>query len=105
MMKRPLFAALLVCCLTSSAMAMDKSTYYVHDGVGDAAKVVYEYKPDSLFQVKAQMGCISDIELRPERKSIISEPATRNDGSSTGQRLAARNIYTSSRWHRGSRRT
>lgn len=38
MMKRPLFAALLVCCLTSSAMAMDKSTYYVHDGVGDAAK-------------------------------------------------------------------
>ena len=68
MMKRPLFAALLVCCLTSSAMAMDKSTYYVHDGVGDAAKVVYEYKPDSLFQVKAQMGCISDIELKAGEK-------------------------------------
>lgn len=68
MMKRT-FAALLVCCLTTSyAMAMDKSTYYVHDGVGDAAKVVYDYKPDSLFQVKAQMGCISDIELKSGEK-------------------------------------
>lgn len=49
MMKKTMVAAGLICCLCSSAYAMDKSTYFTGDGDCEAAKVVYDYKPDSLF--------------------------------------------------------
>lgn len=68
-MKHPNLSRLLLvlCCtstLSASAMAMDKPTYFTSDGNNAAAKVVYEYKPDSLFQVNAQMGFVSDVALR-----------------------------------------
>ena len=68
MMKKTMVAAGLICCLCSSAYAMDKSTYFTGDGDCEAAKVVYDYKPDSLFQVNAQMGFVSDIQLKPGEK-------------------------------------
>lgn len=68
MMKHTLLAAGLICCLCTSAYAMDKSTYFTGDGDCTAAKVVYDYKPDSLFQVNAQMGFVSDVQLKPGEK-------------------------------------
>ena len=102
MMKHTLLAAGLICCLCTSAYAMDKSTYFTGDGDCTAAKVVYDYKPDSLFQVNAQMGFVSDVLAK---RSPISGPVTRNAGSSTSLRSAMPNISTSSRWHRESRPT
>lgn len=67
-MRKSFVVALLICCLSSSAYAMDKSTYFTGDGNAQAAKVVYDYKPDSLFQVNAQTGFVSDIQLKPGEK-------------------------------------
>lgn len=103
MMKHTLLAAGLICCLCTSAYAMDKSTYFTGDGDCTAAKVVYDYKPDSLFQVNAQMGFVSDIQLKPgEKITYIGAGDTKRwliDQS------AMPNISTSSRWHRESRPT
>ena len=71
MMKHTLLAAGLICCLCTSAYAMDKSTYFTGDGDCTAAKVVYDYKPDSLFQVNAQMGFVSDVQLKARRKDHL----------------------------------
>ncbi len=49
---------------TGGTFAADKSTYFTSDGNNAAAKVVYEYKPDSLFQVNVQMGFLSDVAFK-----------------------------------------
>lgn len=68
-LKKRLLATVCLCCLSSSmTMAMDKSTYETSNGNGIAAKVVYEYKPDSLFAVHTHVGYVSDITLRAGEK-------------------------------------
>ena len=65
-LKRTALLLALTCCI-STAFAADeaKSTYDTSDGSCSAAKVVYEYKPDSLFRVNVQMGYVTDIALKP----------------------------------------
>ena len=63
-LKQPALLLIMCCCLSTS-FAADKSTYETSDGNCTAAKVVYEYKPDSLFRVNVQMGYVTDIALKP----------------------------------------
>ena len=65
-LKQTALLVALTCCI-STAFAADeaKSTYDTSDGSCSAAKVVYEYKPDSLFRVNVQMGYVTDIALKP----------------------------------------
>lgn len=67
---KKLILTCLICTVGVSAYAADKSTYMTSDGDCTAAKVVYEYKPDSLFNVNVQMGFISDIQLKAGEKVI-----------------------------------
>lgn len=66
-LKTGLVLAACLGCLTTS-FAMDKSTYEASDGDCEAAKVVYTYKPDSLFEVHTHVGYLSDITLRAGEK-------------------------------------
>ena len=47
-----------------STYASDKDLYEIQDGQNVAAKVLYEFKPDSLFEVFTRMGYITDITLK-----------------------------------------
>lgn len=50
---------------TTFSYAEDKPTYFPDDGTYKAAKVVWEYKPDSLYKVNTSQGFVTDIELKP----------------------------------------
>lgn len=47
-----------------STYASDKDLYEIEDGKNVAAKVLYEFKPDSLFEVFTRIGYITDITLK-----------------------------------------
>ena len=47
-----------------SSYAADKDIYSTWDGDNVAAKVQYEYKPDSMFTVYGRPGYLTDIELK-----------------------------------------
>lgn len=53
---------------TGLAMAEEKPTYTSEDGTAVAAKVVWEYKPDSLYKVNTTQGFVTDIVLKPGEK-------------------------------------
>lgn len=64
-LKAAVSALCLTTALTCGVFAQtDKPTYFTSDGSQAAAKVVYEYKPDSLFQVNVQQGFVSDIAFK-----------------------------------------
>ncbi len=62
-----LIAAVLVSLLGSHfTFAQDqKAIYSMTDAQIVAARVTYDYKPDSLYRVDTQLGFVSDIELKP----------------------------------------
>lgn len=67
-MKKSFIGAMLLTLAIGTAgfaQAAEKSTYFVEDGKNVAAKTIYEYKPDSLFQVNTQIGYLTDIEFHP----------------------------------------
>lgn len=47
------------------AAEWQKPVYVPSDGESKGARVVYEYKDDSLFYVNTKLGFVNDIELRP----------------------------------------
>lgn len=65
---KTLLISSLCLLLTTTIYGADKSTYMTSDGNNSAAKVVYEYKDSSFFQVKATMGFISDIAFKSGEK-------------------------------------
>lgn len=60
-------SALLITTLsTSYSYAEDaQSLYNTWEGTKSAAKITYEYKPDSLFEVHTKLGYVTDIKLKP----------------------------------------
>lgn len=64
-LKKAALCAVVLCAVsTSSVFASDKDVYQTYDGDNIAAKVLYEYKPDSLFTFHTCPGYLTDIELK-----------------------------------------
>lgn len=68
-LRKAVATALGACAIMSFASmpsyAVDKDIYATGDGQNLAAKVQYEYKPDSMFTVYGKPGYLTDIELKP----------------------------------------
>lgn len=60
-----LIAAFLLTASCNLSFAEDQEYYSPTDGVANASKITYEFKPDSLFEVHTKRGYIVDIKLKP----------------------------------------